>query len=220
MAQSNDTKWNTKRITTSLFIAFGTGILLYLILLYAGWVNLRDSSPGKFRTYHMTKSAHQDVIDNEGVMEKLKSGILPDHGEYDSLFDHPLGYREDQWGQRFKYEWNEEEGLTIFSLGRDGQLGGTGLDADIYHDQRNYEQTLLTFRQFYESGLWTNSIVKNGGVFAFVVSLFLFCRLQFSKTTYQGSRLSWMSVVYVLFVFGLAAAIGIFLLPLHIPSGH
>lgn len=183
-------------------------------------MNLRGVSPFRDQDYRLAEMAYGFAKNNDDVLVKIKSGILPDQGEFDSTFDPPVGDYEDRWARQFQYKWTDPEGVTIFSFGRDGQPGGTGFDADIYHDQRNYEQSLPTLRQFYAPGLWTNSIVGDGGVFAFVVSLFLFCRIQFSKTAYQSSRLSWRYVVYVLFVFGLAAAIGVFLLPTHVPSGH
>lgn len=180
MNKEHNDRWHFKQIASAFVISVGTGAILYGVLLYAGWVNLRDENPFKWYRYNSLKNAHAQISHDAAIMEKLKSGEYPSLGSYETLADDlevspPFFEKE-----RFRYSWSESEGLAIFDPGRDGKPGGTGYNADLYHDQRNHEATLPSFWEFYTEGGWPDSIVGSGGFFTCVVTIFLFFYIQFT----------------------------------------
>ena len=93
----------------------------------------------------------------------------------------------------------------------------------MYHDDRNHEETLVTFEQFFFARdfeeVSTGSFVVAGILAGLLVTFTVFRSLREVESEEQVlSRAQLLGSVLVVIV--LACAIGIYLLPFYIPSGH
>lgn len=211
-------------------IALLSGLIVAAVLHLSAWYNLRDAT-----TICRRQGYTRMKLSSTGrVLEEYHQ----QHGDYPESLQSYDDYREakkaedknayvpgivleDEWGRPFQYTVDKNR-LTLSSFGRDGRPGGIGLDADLYHDARNHEETLATFRQFFKetdpaevdrrpSKFFS---LLGGGMIAFSL-FFSLCKEDLQEP---------FSVRYLLLVAGVvvtaAIAIGLFLLPLHVPSGH
>jgi hypothetical protein len=121
----------------------------------------------------------------------------------------------DAWSHRLHYELTGE-GYKLYSLGRDGQPGGRGMDADLYAGRRDPENESLTLRQFAEQdgteGIALTCIAA--GVLAFPI-----CWLAASADSRKYySMINVLARLAATALFAVMAAVAICIL--HIPSGH
>lgn len=138
------TPTNDRRICVGRKVGFITSALVFL-LVYAGvWSVLRRPLAAGLYGAEMTYSNMRSIAD-------ALSEFFKQHGHYPDSLDQLAGIwysrLTDQWGNRFHYE-KTEEGFRLLSLGRDGELGGVGLDADYEYAPASsicIEPTLLQF---------------------------------------------------------------------------
>ena len=85
------------------------------------------------------------------MIHEALSDFARKHGHYPNSLSEVPGLKDcnfvDPWGNSFYYE-KTPQGFRLLSLGRDGEPGGVGLDADIDSDRENripYEPTLSQF---------------------------------------------------------------------------
>ncbi len=214
-----------RRLLRHLLIALLCGFTVFLILIVAAWYNLRGErnmcrNQDFTRLYGLRKLQAQIVDYHE------THGVLPDDlaeiPDAYAMLNQPGEPLLDSWGNPFQYRC-EGQTFELFSYGRDGRPGGVGLDADLYHDQRNRELAQPTFQQFFltndESEVVRNSFLRAGLMAGCLVVFFTMLSLRDTvksgeKTT--TGRYIWFALVVIV----ISSAVGLFLLPLHIPSGH
>lgn len=129
---------------------------------------------------------------------------------------------DDEWGNPIQYE-RSGDSFDLFSFGRDGQIGGIGLNAEIYSDGRNKEAALATLPQFFTEAdpeeVERNSFIIAGAISACLVGCMAFSSFSNANDEENPKSLGHL-LAYSLFIIAIASAISVFLLPLHIPSGH
>jgi len=149
---------------------------------------------------------------------------LTDIPELHGLWNNPDGPPVDEWEHPIQYR-SDGTSFDLYSHGRDGQPGGIGLDADIFHDGRNREHTLATFAQYF--GETDQSEVDRGGFFMAMAGLIAGCMIAFITfgslndldTSERALKPAYFTA-YAVAIVCIASLVGAFLLPLHIPSGH
>lgn len=69
----------------------------------------------------------------------------------------------DFWGRPYRYEHTQSE-FKVGSLGRDGQQGGVGLDADLWSDHLRPKESTLPLLQFlttvHTQSLWAYAVMS------------------------------------------------------------
>jgi hypothetical protein len=125
------------------------------------------------------------------------------------------GQPVDGWGRALQYRVTGES-YELFSYGRDGQPGGTGLDADLYSGAAPTVAELPTLWQF-----TANPSTKGIRLSCILAGLIAFplCLLQARDRPDKPRSLSQILVAHAVtavFAIGTAVVISI----LHIPSGH
>lgn len=206
-----------------VLIAILSGITVFCVLYVAAWHNLRGmrnvcrrQDETRFMLRSVSAQLEEYQVDNGkfpeslAELEKRQAGL------------DERGHATDGWGRPLRYRLGEKS-YTLYSLGRDGAIGGLGLNADLYHDGRTRDLSLPTFHQ-YVTTRDTREIDKGRFVFAgtlagAIVSVVVFRSLRdlCAGTNTLSPVPLFLSVVVVTV---LACAVGIFLLPLHVPSGH
>jgi len=87
------------------------------------------------------------MIEQHIDMYRKEQGVLPtaltDIPDLHGLWSNHDGPPIDEWNQPIQYR-NTGSSFELYSYGRDGQSDGIGLDADIFHDGRNKEQSLTS----------------------------------------------------------------------------
>jgi hypothetical protein len=149
------------------------------------------------------------------------SGRLPTNlAELDVVKDRKVrlddrGRPVDYWDRPFHYEVDDGS-YALYSLGRDGRVGGFGLDADLHAGKRDRATELPTLWQF-TTQLNTEGIQLScllAGILAFPL-----CLLGVRRG--EADRLS---PVRVVFVHGLTAFFAVLtavvISVVHLPSGH
>ena len=140
---------------------FGTRILVSVILGYlvaviasiVAWLNVGMMSnfyPNQRATWQALSDIDRMIEvyrrDRKSLPQSLKEirSINEVHHEFDSdERSNPL----DAWGRPFVYSVDGNH-YTVSSLGRDGRLGGVGLDCDLSNNDSWPEDARPTFRQF------------------------------------------------------------------------
>lgn len=169
----------------------------------------------------MLQSIQRD-IETYKEEHKVLPSTLADIPHRQGRWSHPHGPLADEWGHPFQYQVTGSS-YDLYSYGRDGQPGGVGFDAELYHDGRNAEQTLPTFAQYFgetdeeevDRGRFTGAGFIAGGMVFFIA----FSSLKEFDTADQPFRPAFF-LVYGLVIILIASLMGAVLLPLHIPSGH
>lgn len=211
-------------------LALLSGLVVAAVLQLSAWYNLRDQTNvcrRQGRTRHMLSVTGERIDEYQqktGGYPKNLVEVFAEQGDPQAAeMDAQLvqQWTLDEWGNPFQYSVGDN-GFTLKSLGRDGKPGGVGLDADLYHDDRNHEETLATFRQFFTESD-TAEVDRGPSIIlsllaAVVVALTLFSNLV-KEDRQEPFSLRYMLLAAGFVVIG-AVAIGLFLLPLHIPSGH
>ncbi len=121
----------------------------------------------------------------------------------------------DSWHRPFHYQV-DDGGYDLYSLGRDGRVGGFGLDADLHAGKRDPATELPTLWQF-TTQLNTEGIQLScilAGVLAFPLCLLGIRR----GATNRVSPIKVLVVHGVTAVFAVLTAVVISVL--HLPSGH
>ncbi|QDT27312.1 Bacterial type II secretion system protein G [Gimesia panareensis] len=215
-----------RRLFRHLLIALLCGAVFFVIYNLAAWYNLRGErgvSSNQSFTFYM-------MITVKGFVEDYRKehGSLPqdltDLPEADQIYCTPDGKPADGWEHPLQYR-HEGETYELFSYGRDGQPGGIGVDADHYWDPQNRKQPLATFRQYFleseSAGLESKHFFWSGFLGSCFVALYVMLMLHSlaaldGKQVWKPKHYAW----FVLVVIVTSSAVGLVLLPLHIPTGH
>ncbi|MCA9015891.1 MAG: type II secretion system protein GspG [Planctomycetaceae bacterium] len=214
-----------RRLFRRLMIALLCGFVVFVILNLAAWYNLRGERNMRrnqdfTRLYGLRKLQVQIVDYHE------THGALPDDlaeiPNAVATLNQPGEPLLDSWGNPFQYRRTGDD-YELFSWGRDGKPGGVGLDADLYHDGRNHELSLPTFSQFFltndESEVARDGFLIAGlmaGILVAFITLLSLRDTEKSEEKMTTGRYVWFALVVIV----ISSAVGILLLPVHIPSGH
>ncbi|QDT89603.1 type II secretion system protein GspG [Gimesia algae] len=214
-----------RRLLRHLLIALLCGFAVFLILIVAAWYNLRGEwnmcrNQDQTRLYGL-RSLRTQIVDYHEAHGVLPADLAEIPGAK-AMLQQPGEPLLDSWGNPFQYR-RQGETFELFSYGRDGQLGGIGLNADLYHDQRNRKLARPTFQQFFltndESEVARNSFLSAGLMAGCLVVFFTLLSLR--DTSKAGDKMTagryiWFALVVIV----ISSVVGVFLLPVHIPNGH
>lgn len=214
-----------RRLIRHVLIALLCGALIFLILNVAAWYNLRGQR-NMCRNQDLTRSYGLRILGLRIADYRKTHGVLPDDlaalPAVQIMLRQPGEPLLDSWGNPFQYR-RMGETYELFSYGRDGQPGGVGLDADLYLDGRNRKLARPTFRQFFltndKDEVARDQFLVAGFEAACLVVFFTLLTLK--GITSKGEPMTaWRYVRFALVVLVIATAVGLVLLPLHIPNGH
>jgi len=201
-----------------------TAILVFVITYLACWIQM---GWGPFMHQWPSQYVPQHLQQIHGALLKYaeEKGNFPDSlHDLAHLENHGLPVDEsgdplvlDGWDHTFHYE-KTPDGVRLGSLGRDGVVGGVGLDADIFlGDKLISTRTRLPLRQFlFETA-------GSGGVFmaALLASVVAGC-VWYGPQTEKPLRVRWR-IVGVVAITVSAVFVAIFLAAFHVAasqSGH
>jgi hypothetical protein len=163
------------RTSTRILVAFGIGILIFVVCLLAVWRSWRFLPEFAF-DLGVTRCKMED-IDAAISQYKEKTGGLPRSlGELipanPHLFNGKDGNIIDAWGRPFLYSV-EGDTYVMKSLGRDGKPGGVGLDCDLTNTDRFPPGSGVTLGQFYTQPPAPTAVMASTtcGILAFFLSL-------------------------------------------------
>ncbi|QDV50319.1 type II secretion system protein GspG [Gimesia fumaroli] len=213
-----------RRLLRTLTIALLCGFVIFVILFVAAWYDLRkyrDFSSRQGSTRHLMRGV-------ELLIEKYQKehGSLPqkltDLPDANQIWSTPDGIPADAWDRAFQYH-PRETSYELFSFGSDGKVGGIGLNADLYLDERNRKKSMVTFSQYLlssdDSEARRNTFLHVGTMAGGFVALYIFCvlwTLERADDRMTPRHLILFAGAIVL----ISSAIGLFLLPVHLSSGH
>lgn len=214
----------TRRLVRHAFVAFVCALAVFAVLHVAVWFNLRgirnvcrrqDGTRDSLRILSGQIEAYRKV---HRAFPKSLSDIPDVHRSWRQEGGPPA----DEWGRPLVYLPSESE-FELRSLGRDGSLGGIGLDADLDARDLHPERALATFRQFFTES--DRSEVDRGGftTAGFIAAIIVFATAfsVLGNADTRDNELRPMSLIgYSLIIIFIAIAVGVFLMPLHIPNGH
>lgn len=197
--------------------AIAVGAAVFTIAYFCAWLNLRyvpnfcwQRLPVGWELYQLQEELDEYVSENGRPPAKL--GDLKVGKE---IGWNTPGQVLDPWGN--PYEYTRQDGTpVVYSYGRDGRLGGVGLDSDLYSDGRTAEDSLPTFWQFStelpSSGVIGTCLVA--GMLASAVCLMLTRDTQLRKV--KPAAIARRVTITVLASVVTAVLISF----LHIPTGH
>lgn len=225
-------KNNQRRLTHHVPLALGGGVVVFVVLYISAWFNLRGEhnvSPKQNYT-RWTLGFLKTQLDSYCMEHNDFPGKLSDipadqsswsgSGVIVAWSQSPLvGPPLDEWGNLIQYHPGESS-YELYSLGRDGQPGGIGLDADLYSDGRNREKALPTFWQFFNSpDVLSGDFFVAGNLAGCVVCCMIFVSLHVPLLSNPDTNLREL-IIYTVAIVVISTFVGIALLPLHVPSGH
>lgn len=206
-----------RTVAVRLLTATVVGVVISLTAYLAAW--------HQYRGFYFADIQWMEVHDLEVLHETLelhhkKTGVYPSRLEdLDPIASAQFRKRTDEdklvdlWRNPFQYSSDGTQ-YTLYSLGRDGQPGGDGLDADIYG--RGKQDFLPTLVQF------TTDPMSRG--FRFTCEMaglsgFALCLvLGLGKTWSRQSLLK--NLVGLAVTAGACVFAAVVMSFLHIPSGH
>jgi hypothetical protein len=164
------------KISMRLAVSLVTAALVFVLAYLSAWVS-RAGAPIAMGNDYALISMRTHFL----VIQKAISDYAAENGHYPTSLDelargniNGLQLDEsgkiaiyDAWGNPWQYE-RTGEGYRLYSLGRDGQPGGVGLDADIEPDSRGSFCIELTLGQFLFEARGAGKLF----IAAFVASLF------------------------------------------------
>ena len=107
-------------IKNHVLVAAGLAALIVMVLAFVDWIPPVALTRGRIhmleiriREYHAVHNRLPSTIVDLQIMEKNRDSEL-----------------KDEWGRPIRYTVKGDT-VALVSLGRDGQLGGTGEDSDI-----------------------------------------------------------------------------------------
>ena len=208
-----------------LVLALLGGMAIFLVLCTSAWYNLRGEPNVCFRQ-SSTRRLERFIVTAIEEYKKEHNNIpksLADVSNLPKTKGSHGGIPADAWGRLFHYKSFPDGTYELYSFGRDGKSGGVGLDADLYHDGRNRDVSLATFRQFFtvndagevDKGQFLVAAFVMGACVGYTI--FGASRKQ-SWSKDSPNRLGNGLAIFATVV--LACVIGVLLMPFHIPSGH
>ena len=118
----------------------------------------------------------------------------------------------DEWRNPVQYR-RDENGFSLYSLGRDGKPGGAGLDCDIYSNERDRRRQRPTFVQFFFETDRTKRLLGASAYLGFMGALV--CHYVTQKPPKNRAKMVAMTVA-VIFVSGILIVVAVFFSILHV----
>jgi hypothetical protein len=219
------------RTLRSLVFALAAAVVVFLLVIVTAWINVRDEPRVLERQYsaqnglrrlgrYLDEFAEASQKENQIPPDKIGDLHVPANDPY--IRTNERGDIVDEWDKPVTYEKTGDRFVAV-SLGRDGDPGGVGPDADLYSDNRSRGAKSPSFRQFVTERD-RREIVNVGfmldGLFtATCVALTIFYKLRVQSKQGETKRLR-NSFVEIVVLVGLTVLVGLMLLPLHIPNHH
>lgn len=152
-------------------IALGAAVVIFVIACLATWhTGAHDYSFGQRRTIHTLRLIRHVIASHVTTHGDLPATLE----EVAEIAEHMTGDRDDRrfddWGHLIQYRRLNDH-YEVYSLGRDGMVGGKGLDGDIYRDGRNREGRRPTLKQFFFEMEHTHKIYAPCAVSGLLVGL-------------------------------------------------
>ncbi len=200
----------------------------FVVLYLSSWTCFRcerNIFPRQSKTISTLRTIAGSLRDYQNVNHKLPDGLLelPD-GSAQWFIIH-FGRIQDEWENELEYHPGIDGSFELFSFGRDGRLGGIGLDADLYHDDRNPLARCASFVQYFFIND-RQEVRRDGFLFAAIaVSFCVFVSAYRSTRRNCAIRLGRITVPKSILLqncllIALSIAAGLILMPVHIPNGH
>jgi hypothetical protein len=222
------------RTVMNCMVAISLAVSVFVIVVVTAGIQLRSDArlcPRQWETSeglrHLVQQLEpqiaQYVKDHKQLPDRLAD--LPDFGPDVScswLERSANGDVLDEWKNPTRYQVDGET-FVVVSFGRDGAEGGVGPDADLYSDGRNRDARRPSFVQFLTESdvreIATRGFFLDGILAAGIVAGTVYMMLRARPKTPETMTVR-KAVVQITIVVIAASALGIFLLPVHIPSGH
>lgn len=211
-----------RRLKRHIPIAMLCGATVYVVLMVAAWYNLRGYV---CRRQDQTRLILRILRGDIATFRKQNNAlprVLTDIPDFDRFGAVAGGPPVDAWNNLIDYS-RAGESYELISYGRDRQPGGVGLDADLFDDDRNREQTQVTFAQFFtetDMSEVARGRLEIAGLIAGAMVSFMTFRSLREIDTSQKPLNPIRFVRHLLAIMGIAILVGSFLLVLHIPIGH
>jgi hypothetical protein len=127
-------------------IAVGvTGLLVFTITYLACWAQLGDVKTMNPHPFHIEQMRLELLSQSLTEDAMVRGQFATSLGELKGLESQS---RQDSWRHPYHYQRTDTD-FELAALGRDGELGGVGLDADIYlGDDLELPKFRLTLQQF------------------------------------------------------------------------
>jgi hypothetical protein len=152
------TRAGVKSVAVGLIASLATALLVFVLTYLSAWAELRQEVAGG------DISGQRARIDNDfRLIREALSDFSKQHGHYPESLDEVPELKDrmppDPWGNPYYYE-KTDAGFRLLSLGRDGQLGGPGLDADIDSDPADRPPLEPTLSQFLFEGALSVALLR------------------------------------------------------------
>jgi len=138
---------------TRILVSVMLGYLVAVVASIVAWLNV-GMMPNFYPNQRATWQALSDIDHMIAVYRRDKKSPPQSLTELRSINEvyHQFGFDEDSnpldaWGRPFVYSVDGNH-YTVSSFGRDGRLGGVGLDYDLSNNNSWPEDARPTFRQF------------------------------------------------------------------------
>jgi general secretion pathway protein G len=196
-------------------LALVIGVVVFVTSVLASWIHMREPGVGSLhqrQTRIMVASLTGQLHEYHAEHGEWPESICELHEDW-CHEGHELG---DAWERPFVYSVHDD-GVELYSLGRDGRPGGIGLDADLYGDRRNDEAARLPFRQFFHE---TETRGNRGPcmMIALIAAVqYLSLQIYERPAASAGRR---QGILLALGVIVGATIVALLVTPAHIPSGH
>lgn len=146
--------------TTRRIVAGIIGAIMCAMCIVVAWLTVASEGPEpmiktRYRLMHWQNIVTGYRHDNKRFPDSLDEAIVGSGANPVIL--------QDFWGQSLRYEHTETE-FSVISLGRNGQAGGVGLDADISTGDlypKEGQLTLLQFLMTFDTrSLWVYAVLS------------------------------------------------------------
>jgi hypothetical protein len=210
-------KW--ENIAFRLVVSIAVWITVSAVSIHVAWRQAQESHYSRYEQWRTQITLHE--IDRAVSEYRRMSNLLPvSLGQLQVLTNDQLPFGNDGslidgWQRPFRYQTDGTNWL-VTSYGRDGQLGGEGLDYDLTSKDPNPKGAMPTFSQFIHdmrTGNMIPSCIICGGL-AFLLSFFTVKLPKPEVRSYLA-----MALILGATLVGAIWVASIITL-LHIPTGH
>ena len=199
-------------------VSIGVGVAVFVTAELASWIQQREAGVGSIAqrmTYSRLRSLEGFISryadEHDGLPERLADLWKQDQDRGG------IWHLQDEWRNDIVYEQSNGD-FVVYALGRDGQLGGIGLDADLYPDRRNAQAARVPLEQFW-SGTETGGNRSFCTLLGLTLAISFFATMTTFRSDFDPASRRVMLATAAAVVVG-ATIVAYFVTPFHIPSGH
>ena len=176
------------------FLSLGVGACVALVSIVVIWQEYRHSF-GSSQLYMLDDAIFRYRVEHDGALPPSLDAL-------------PSDRRVDHWGRPYQYE-NLGTSYRLFTYGRDGEPGGTGLDYDLSDENPFHPDSVHTLFQFLDEPPYPGQLTGCfwTGILGFFLGLVLI------------RKRAWSIFLLVGLCVGTVLTAG-FMAFIHIPTGH